>query len=65
MADTTTFSTILDTDIKEAAVEYCKRKGLKLRHFVQQAIIEQLEDAIDLDAYHQRKNEDTVPLEDL
>lgn len=65
MAKTTTFSTVLDLQVKNAAVAYCKRMGLKLRHFVERAIVEQLEDAIDLEAYRQRKDEETVPLEHI
>jgi antitoxin component of RelBE/YafQ-DinJ toxin-antitoxin module len=63
MSQTTTLSTIIDTQIKEAATQFCKRRGLKLRHLVEQALVEQLEDEMDLEAYHQRRNEETIPLE--
>lgn len=65
MSKATTFSTVLDPAVKKAAVAYCKHHGLKLRHFVEQAIVEQLEDAVDLESYRQRKNEETVPLEQI
>ncbi len=65
MSKTTTFSTVLDSRVKDAAVAYCKRTGLKLRHFVERAILEQLEDEIDLQAYRERKEEDTVSLESI
>lgn len=65
MAKTATLSTILDAAVKEAAVQFCKRRGLKLRSFVEQAVIEQLEDEIDLEAYHARHSEDTIPLEEV
>lgn len=57
--------TTLDRDIKTAATRYCKQRGIKLQYFIEQAIIEQLEDEIDLAAYHQRKNEETVSLTEV
>lgn len=38
---------------------------MKLRYLIEQALIERLEDEIDLKAYHDRIHEDTVPLEDV
>jgi hypothetical protein len=65
MRETVTLSTDIDAQVKKAAVEFCRRRGLKLRHLVEQALIEQIEDEMDLEAYHQRKAEQTVPLEDI
>ncbi len=65
MAKTVTFSTIIDMDIKKALNLYCKKKGLKIQSFIEKAILEQLEDEIDLEAYYARKNEDEVPLESI
>lgn len=65
MTKTATLSTMLDADVKEAATQFCKRRGLKLRSFVEQALVEQLEDEIDLEAYHARRSEETIPLEDV
>lgn len=62
---TVTLSTLIDSRVKQAASAYCKEHGVKLRHFIEQAMLEQLEDAIDLEAYHQRKNENTISLEAL
>ncbi len=56
-------STLIDSQVKEATTRFCKKRGLKLRHLVEQALVEQLEDEIDLEAYHQRRHEETVPLE--
>lgn len=60
-----TLSTTLDSEIKEALTAFCKKKGLKIQHFIERAIVEQLEDEIDLGTYHQRKNEETISLADL
>ncbi len=65
MEQTTTLSTIIDSRVKEAATAFCKKRGMKLRHFIEMAVLEQIEDEIDLEAYHQRKHEDVVSLEDI
>ena len=61
MAKTTTLSTIIDSQVKEAVTQFCERRGLKLRYLVEQALVEQLEDALDLEAYHARRHEPTIP----
>ncbi|HEX5036291.1 MAG TPA: DUF6290 family protein, partial [bacterium] len=63
MSQTTTLSTEIDSRVKKAAMEFCKRRGMKLRYLVEQALVEQLEDEIDLEAYRARKDEETVSLE--
>lgn len=65
MNETTTLSTIIDARVKDALVSFCKRRGIKLRYLIEQALVEQLEDEIDLEAYHARRNEDTVSLEEV
>ena len=65
MSETVTLSTNIDAKIKEALSSFCKKKGLKIQNFVEKAILEQLEDEIDLEAYYERKNEETIPLEDI
>lgn len=65
MNETATLSTIIDARVKDALVSFCKRRGIKLRYLIEQAIVEQLEDEIDLEAYHARRNEETVSLEEV
>jgi len=65
MGNVATLSTIIDAQVKEAVTEFCKRRGLKLRHLVEQALVEQLEDAIDLESYRERRDEETIPLEKI
>lgn len=60
-----TLSTIIDAQVKEAITSYCKKRGIKLRYLIEQALIEQLEDEIDLEAYRVRRNEETIPLEKI
>lgn len=63
MRSATALSTIIDARVKAATVAFCKRRGLKLRYLVEQALLEQLEDAIDVEAYYRRRGEDAIPLE--
>lgn len=65
MSETATLSTIIDAEVKEAVTNFCKRRGIKLRYLIEQALIEQLEDEIDLEAYRARRGEETVPLEQI
>jgi len=65
MNETATLSTVIDARVKDALVSYCKRRGIKLRYLIEQALVEQLEDEIDIEAYHARRNEETVSLEDV
>lgn len=65
MAKEATLSTIIDSKVKKAATEYCKRRGIKLRYLVEKALVGQLEDEIDLATYFERRNEETIPLEDI
>tara|TARA_B100000212_G_C27199092_1_gene457911 strand:+ start:329 stop:541 length:213 start_codon:yes stop_codon:yes gene_type:complete len=65
MSKLVTLSTNLDIQIKEALTKLCKKKGLKIQHFIESAIIEKLEDEVDLEAYQKRKNEETVSLASL
>lgn len=62
---TATLSTVIDARVKHALTVYCKRKGLKVRHVVEEAIVEQLEDEIDREAYFARKEEPLYSLEEI
>lgn len=65
MNETATLSTVIDKRVKDALVTFCRRRGIKLRYLIEQALVEQLEDEIDLEAYHARRNEETVSLEEV
>ncbi len=65
MSETATLSTIIDVRVKDAITSFCKRRGIKLRYLIEQALIEQLEDEIDLEAYRARRDEETVSLEEV
>ena len=65
MSETATLSTVIDARVKDAITSFCKRRGIKLRYMVEQALIEQLEDEIDLEAYRERRDEQTFSLEEI
>ncbi len=65
MAKLTSISTNIDADLKKALSSYCKKKGLKIQNFIENAILEQLEDLVDIEDYHARKNEETVSLNEV
>ncbi|MBI2340186.1 MAG: hypothetical protein HYU99_07480 [Deltaproteobacteria bacterium] len=65
MERTSTLSTIISAEVKKAAIQLCKKRGFKLRYLIEQALVEQLEDEIDLEAYYSRRNEETIPLEQI
>ena len=65
MSETATLSTIIDARVKDALIEFCKKRGIKMRYLIEQALIEQLQDEIDLEAYRSRRNEETYSLEDV
>jgi Family of unknown function (DUF6290) len=65
MSETATLSTVIDVRVKDAITSFCKRRGIKLRYLVEQALIEQLEDEIDLEAYRERRGEETFSLEEI
>jgi hypothetical protein len=65
MSETATLSTVIDAEVKEAITAFCKRRGIKLRYLIEQALVEQLEDEIDLEAYRERRNEETVPFDKI
>ena len=65
MNETATLSTVIDARVKEAITAYCKERGIKLRYLIEQGLVERLEDEIDMEAYHARRDEETVPFEEV
>lgn len=60
MAKTTTLSTVIDSNVKKAVDQFCEERGLKLRYLVEQALVEQIEDTMDLEIYRARRSEKTI-----
>ncbi len=62
---TSHLSTLLSAQIKDALLQYCKRRGLKISHFIEEAIREHLEDEADIEVYEDRRHEERILLKDL
>ncbi|MBN1113979.1 MAG: hypothetical protein JXA66_01425 [Oligoflexia bacterium] len=54
------FSTTLSKETRELLDRFCKRRGIKLNHFVEKAIIAALEDEMDIELIEERELEETV-----
>lgn len=65
MNETATVSTVIDARAKDAITNYCKKRGIKLRYFIQQSKIDQWEYETALEGYRSRRDEKTTPLEVL
>lgn len=63
MDRTATITTTIDAGVKDALARHCEKKGLKLRFFIEQAIVDALEDELDLEAYLARRDEPEIPLQ--
>ena len=57
------FSTTLTAETKHLLERFCRRRGLRQDHFVEEAILEKLEDEMDVALIGLREFEDLVPWE--
>lgn len=62
MAARTILSTELDPHIKKILSAHCKNKRLKIRTFLEDAILEKLEDDSDVQLYLERRNDEKITL---
>ena len=56
-------STTIAPEVKRAASAYCKKHGIKMSFLIERALVEQLENEADLEAYYERRHEPTHSLE--
>lgn len=56
----TSLSTTMSSETKKLLEKYCKSRGLKMSYFIEQAVIEKLEDDMDSQIVQERANEPTV-----
>jgi len=54
------FSTTLSANTKMLLERFCKNRGIKMNHFVEAAILESLEDQLDVEVANQRDGEKLV-----
>jgi len=59
-AEIISFSTTLTKPTKKLLERFCKKRGMRMNHLVERAIIELLEDEMDKEIIEQRELEETV-----
>lgn len=60
MEDIVNFSTTLRKSTKELIDRFCKKRGIRMNHLVEQAILEYLEDEMDKEVIEARELEEFV-----
>ena len=55
----------MDPALKKAIDEYCRSRGIVLNHFVQEALIDRLEELEDIEDLKQIRHEPTRPLAEV
>ena len=58
-------STVIDGELKRVLGNYCRSRGVKIRYVIEAALLQYLEDEIDLKAYRDRKGEEEISLKQL
>jgi hypothetical protein len=62
---TSTLSTTLTKEAKEALSAFCLRRGLKINSFLEEIIWDRLEEEMDLEIANNTSHDELVDLEDL
>lgn len=55
----------VDSALKKAIDEYCRSRGIVLNHFVQEALIDRLEELEDIEDLKKIRHEPTRPLAEV
>jgi len=55
----------VDETVKKAIDEYCKTHGIVMNHFVQEALIDRLEELEDIEDLRKIRHEPTRPLSEV
>lgn len=55
----------IDRALKDALDRYCRKHGVVLNHFIQEAILDRLEELEDIEDLKQIRHEPTRPFADL
>ena len=55
----------IDAALKKALEEYCRSRGLVMNHFIQEAILDRLEELEDIEVLKALRHEPTRPLSDV
>ena len=63
--DTVQISARIDGTLKKAIEEYCRSRGLVMNHFVQEALLDRLEELEDIEDLKRIRHESTRPLNEV
>ena len=55
----------IDSELKKALEEYCKSRGVVMNHFIQEAILDRMEELEDVEDLERVRHEMTRPLSDV
>jgi predicted DNA-binding protein len=55
----------IDSELKKALEEYCKSRGVVMNHFIQEAILDRLEELEDVEDLKRIRHEKTRPLSEV
>ncbi len=55
----------IDAELKKALEEYCKSRGVVMNHFIQEAILDRLEELEDVENLKRIRHEKTRPLSEV
>lgn len=55
----------VDGALKSAVERYCKSRGIVMNHFIQEALIDRLEELEDIEELQQLRHEPTRPLHEV
>ena len=55
----------IDETLKEAVENYCKARGIVMSHFIQEALLDRLEELEDIEDLKQIRHEPTRPISEV
>jgi hypothetical protein len=55
----------IDSALKKAVEEYCRSRGIVMNHFIQEALLDRLEELEDAEDLKKIRHEPTRPLSDV
>lgn len=62
---TVQISARVDATLKDAVEKYCKTRGIVINHFIQEALLDRLEELEDIEDLKKIRHEPTRPLSDV
>ena len=62
---TVQISARIDPSLKNAIEEYCRTRGVVMNHFVQEALLDRLEELVDIEDLKNIRHEPTRPLQEV